>query len=70
MKIKINYDPEGVYNDEPMEAEQLIEDYIVCNDLSCNGLDSIERLIINQANILISLNFIADLWGLNYEICD
>jgi hypothetical protein len=61
-KIKIVFDPENIYTNRVIEVKDLIDDYLETVD------DDTFAFIVNSITET-ALNFIADAWGLKYELC-
>lgn len=67
MKIKITFDPEGIYDPEDgiIDAQQLVDDYINClNEVEdADTIDFLKKIEIGKA-----VDFVADMWRLDYKI--
>ena len=67
MKVKINFDPDGAYGypkGETLEASQLVEDYIDClNEVE----DADTILFLRSQPIERAVDFVADMWKLDYD---
>lgn len=68
MKVKILFDPDGVYGypkGEIINARQLVSDYINClNEVEdADTIAFLKRIEIEKA-----VDFVAEMWRLNYEI--
>lgn len=61
-KIRIVFDPDNVYSNRVMDVQDLLDDYLetVDDDTCAFILTSITET---------ALNFVADAWGLKYEVC-
>lgn len=67
MKVKINFDPDGVYGypkGETIEANQLVEDYIDC----LNEVEDADTIsFLKSQPIEKAVDFVADMWELDYD---
>lgn len=67
MKIKITFDPEGIYAPEDgiIDAQQLVDDYIEC----LNEVEDADCIaFLNRSEIGKAVDFVADMWRLDYKI--
>ena len=68
MKVKITFDPDGVYGypkGEVIDGKQLVEDYIGCLN-EVEDADTIKFL--KTSEIEKSVDFVAEMWSLNYDL--
>lgn len=68
MKIKITFDPDGCYGypkDEIIEGKRLVADYIE----TLNEVEDADTInFLKNSEIDKSVDFVAEMWGLNYDI--